>query len=187
MFTTAAGNVVNPSSFNLTAWRPARARAGLAEGGTHWLRHYYASVLLAGGVDIRALSEYLGHHDPAITLRIYSHLMSAAEDLALRAVERPSLVKITARTRPRRRETRRDVYRYDSQQYLSCNRTSRQLFGRIFPGAGRAEWLALAWPAQPAGQGTLMNAIAPTARLGDARTLHQGVEEPASFELLFNA
>ena len=41
----------------------------------HALRHYYASVLLAGGVDVRALSEYLGHHDPAITLRIYAHLM----------------------------------------------------------------------------------------------------------------
>jgi integrase len=87
MFTTAAGQVVNPSTFNTVAWRPARGRAGLAEGGMHALRHYYASVLLAGGVDVRALSEYLGHHDPAITLRIYAHLMPSAEAKALRAVE----------------------------------------------------------------------------------------------------
>ncbi len=53
----------------------------------HALRHYYASVLLAGGVDVRALSEYLGHHDPAVTLRIYAHLMPSAEARALRAVE----------------------------------------------------------------------------------------------------
>jgi hypothetical protein len=55
--------------------------------GVHQLRHYYASVLLAGGVDIKALSEYLGHHDPAVTLRIYAHLMPSAEGRALRAIE----------------------------------------------------------------------------------------------------
>ena len=53
----------------------------------HQLRHYYASVLLAGGVDIRALSEYLGHHDPAFTLRIYAHLMPGSEERARRAIE----------------------------------------------------------------------------------------------------
>jgi site-specific recombinase XerD len=53
----------------------------------HALSHYYASVLLAGGVDIRALSEYLGHHDPAFTLRIYAHLMPGSEDRARKAVE----------------------------------------------------------------------------------------------------
>ena len=47
----------------------------MTSGGPHQLRHFYASVLLAGGVDIKALSEYLGHHDPAMTLRIYAHLM----------------------------------------------------------------------------------------------------------------
>jgi len=45
------------------------------------------STSLAGGVDIKALSEYLGHHDPAITLRIYAHLMPSAEGRALRAIE----------------------------------------------------------------------------------------------------
>jgi integrase len=38
-------------------------------------------------VDVRALSEYLGHHDPAFTLRIYAHLMPGADDRARRAVE----------------------------------------------------------------------------------------------------
>jgi integrase len=91
MFTTRAGQVLNPSTFNTVGWRPARAKAGIAHhdggDGMHALRHYYASVLLAGGVDVRALSEYLGHHDPAVTLRIYAHLMPSAEARALRAVE----------------------------------------------------------------------------------------------------
>ncbi len=59
----------------------------------HALRHYYASALLAGGVDIRALSEYLGHHDPAFTLRIYA---KARELHQLR--EKPQV----SRSRPRR-------------------------------------------------------------------------------------
>jgi integrase len=87
MFTTAAGKALNASTFNTAAWRPARRKAGIADGGMHQLRHYYASVLLSGGVDVRALSEYLGHHDPAVTLRVYAHLMPSAEDRALRAVE----------------------------------------------------------------------------------------------------
>lgn len=84
---TRHGHPLNHSTFNTMGWRPARLAAGLPEGGVHQLRHYYASVLLAGGVDIKALSEYLGHHDPAVTLRIYAHLMPSAEGRALRAIE----------------------------------------------------------------------------------------------------
>ena len=47
----------------------------------------YASALLARGVDIRALSEYLGHHDPGFTLRTYVHLMPDADDRARQAVD----------------------------------------------------------------------------------------------------
>lgn len=84
---TKAGGVLNHSTFNTMAWRPARNAAGMTEGGLHQLRHFYASALLAGGVDIKALSEYLGHHDASITLRVYAHLMPAAEGRALRAIE----------------------------------------------------------------------------------------------------
>jgi integrase len=84
---TRQGAALHHSTFNTMAWRPARNAAGITEGGLHQLRHYYASVLLAGGVDIKALSEYLGHHDPTVTLRIYAHLMPSAEGRALRAIE----------------------------------------------------------------------------------------------------
>jgi integrase len=81
------GRVLHPSTFNTMAWRPARNAAGIADGGLHMMRHTFASVLLAGGVDVRALSEYLGHHDPTVTLRIYSHLMPTARGRALRAIK----------------------------------------------------------------------------------------------------
>jgi integrase len=84
---THKGGALHSSTLNSMGWQPARDATGITEGGLHALRHYYASVLLAGGVDIRALSEYLGHHDPAITLRIYAHLMPSAERRALRAIE----------------------------------------------------------------------------------------------------
>jgi integrase len=91
IFTGHGGGAVNASTFNGQAWDRARKSAGITgdayRDGMHALRHYFASVLLAGGVDIRALSEYLGHHDPAITLRIYAHLMPQAEARALGAIE----------------------------------------------------------------------------------------------------
>lgn len=34
----------------------------------HALRHFYASVLLDTGENIKALSSYLGHGDPGFTL-----------------------------------------------------------------------------------------------------------------------
>lgn len=84
---TRDGRALNHSTFYTGAWRPARNAAGIGDGGLHELRHLFASVLLAGGVDVKALSEYLGHHDPTVTLRIYSHLMPSARGRALRAIK----------------------------------------------------------------------------------------------------
>lgn len=81
------GAALHPATFYTMGWRQARNAAGIEEGGLHELRHLFASVLLAGGVDVRALSEYLGHHDPTVTLRIYAHLMPSARGRALRAIK----------------------------------------------------------------------------------------------------
>ncbi|OAH11176.1 tyrosine recombinase XerC [Streptomyces jeddahensis] len=53
----------------------------------HALRHFYASVLLAAGESIKAVSEYLGHANPALTLRVYAHLMPSSQDRTRRAVD----------------------------------------------------------------------------------------------------
>lgn len=39
----------------------------------HALRHTFASLLLSQGAPITEVSSYLGHADPQITLKVYSH------------------------------------------------------------------------------------------------------------------
>ncbi|GAB2447505.1 hypothetical protein GCM10027162_50990 [Streptomyces incanus] len=78
------------SRFNDRVWRPALRTAGVEIGrdnGMHALRHFYASVLLDAGESIKALSEYLGHHDPGFTLRTYTHLMPSSEARTRAAVD----------------------------------------------------------------------------------------------------
>jgi integrase len=81
---------VNKNGFNGAAWKSALQKASVPAGrenGCHALRHYYASVLLHGRSDIKALSEYLGHHSAAFTLATYTHLMPAAADRARQAID----------------------------------------------------------------------------------------------------
>ena len=61
--------------------------------GIHQLRHYYASVMLAGGVSIKELAEYLGHSDPAFTLRVYAHMLPCSHDRA-RAVISERFIRV---------------------------------------------------------------------------------------------
>ncbi|MFH9676152.1 tyrosine-type recombinase/integrase [Streptomyces sp. NPDC017405] len=53
----------------------------------HALRHFYTSVLLNAGENIKALSQYLGHNDPGFTLRVYTHLMPSSDARARKAVD----------------------------------------------------------------------------------------------------
>lgn len=71
------------------SWRLARSKAGVPAGrefGTHVLRHTAASAWLAAGVDIKTVSEYLGHFDPSFTLKVYVHMMPDAAVRALKAM-----------------------------------------------------------------------------------------------------
>lgn len=90
-FRNAGERAVIRTVFNTKSWQPALDAAGVARGrenGMHALRHFYASVLLDAGESIKALSEYLGHHDPGFTLRTYTHLMPSSEKRTREAVNR---------------------------------------------------------------------------------------------------
>ncbi|MYQ61827.1 MULTISPECIES: tyrosine-type recombinase/integrase [Streptomyces] len=91
---------VRRTDFNTRFWKPALVHGGLIptplpgekhaaarEHGMHALRHFYASVLLDAGENIKALSTYLGHSDPGFTLRTYTHLMPSGEARARAAMD----------------------------------------------------------------------------------------------------
>lgn len=61
-----------------TAW----AAAGLNRITPHECRHTYASLMIASGVNAKALSTYMGHANISITLDRYGHLMPGSEDEA---------------------------------------------------------------------------------------------------------
>lgn len=49
------------------------ANIGIEDVRLHDLRHTFATISIAEGVDIKTLQEELGHHDPGFTLRVYGH------------------------------------------------------------------------------------------------------------------
>ena len=59
----------------LARWHDALDAAGSERCGLHALRHSNASLRLAAGQDIVYVAAQLGHASPAITLRIYGHLI----------------------------------------------------------------------------------------------------------------
>jgi len=91
LFTTPDGRQLNRNTFNPRIWRPAVHAAGLPDdrvNGCHAMRHAYASTLIARGIDVRTVAEYLGHSDGgSLVLRTYSHLLPDAGDRTRRALE----------------------------------------------------------------------------------------------------
>ena len=88
--TNSNGNAFHAWRFNETYWQKALAGVGIPddrENGCHALRHYFASVLLDAGESILAVSEYLGHADPAFTLRTYTHLMPSSHERTRKAID----------------------------------------------------------------------------------------------------
>ena len=75
---------LNPLNFIRRAFRPALAKAKIADFRWHDLRHTFASRLVMKGVDLRTVQELMGHKTIAMTLR-YSHLSPAHQ---LEAVQR---------------------------------------------------------------------------------------------------
>ena len=104
MFRWPDGDHVRYRTYSEQVWKPAVAKVGIIpppgtdergrkryvttrKEGPHQLRHYYASVMLADGVSVKELAEYLGHHDAAFTLKIYTHLLPSSHDRARRVID----------------------------------------------------------------------------------------------------
>jgi len=64
------------------AYRRVARRIGLP-GHFHELRHFTATTAIASGTDIRTVADRLGHADPSVTLKVYTHAVKERDrDLA---------------------------------------------------------------------------------------------------------
>ena len=74
VFTTLAGNVLNPANWRQRTWRPLiRSASGIPAGTTfHRLRHAYASLLGDAGRPDHEIQRRLGHAHPG-EIRWYRH------------------------------------------------------------------------------------------------------------------
>jgi integrase len=81
VFTTASGRGLDYRHVG-HGFRNAVRRAGLQAPGRlslHSLRHGFASLLIAEGLNVVFVSRQLGHANPTITLGVYAHLFERAD------------------------------------------------------------------------------------------------------------
>ena len=60
--------VLDPDNLADRVLAPACKRAGVEWAGFHTFRHTCASLLFAGGKDVKQIQQWLGHADPGFTL-----------------------------------------------------------------------------------------------------------------------
>jgi integrase len=81
-------------------YRPAVHRANLAGAGIpddfrfHSLRHTYASLCIAAGIQPFVLSKFMGHANTNVTLGVYAHLFQDDHTDAMAALGRPVPVAV---------------------------------------------------------------------------------------------
>lgn len=86
IFAHPDGSPLDPATVTHTFIKTVR-RAGL-KVRLHDLRHSFASLMMAAGVNIKAISQSLGHSNVSMTLNIYSHLLPGAGKSAAEKFDR---------------------------------------------------------------------------------------------------
>jgi integrase len=83
------GNGEQPISASSVYVRARRAwkKAGLRGIGLHEARHTCASVMIAAGVNAKAITHYLGHSSIEVTFDLYGHLMPGNEAEAVTLID----------------------------------------------------------------------------------------------------
>lgn len=88
VFPNETGSLFNPSNLRNRSFKRIKLRSGVREDlRFHDLRHTCATLLLREGVNVKVVSEMLGHASIAITLNTYSHVLPDMQDAAVDAME----------------------------------------------------------------------------------------------------
>ncbi len=83
---TKNGTPIMPRTFEQTLELMCRA-AGIRRVGVHALRHTYATRLFEKRVDIKIISELLGHSSTEITYKVYIHVIDSLKESAVEAID----------------------------------------------------------------------------------------------------
>jgi integrase len=75
VFVTIAGTELNRANVASRILKPTAKTAGVPWASFHSFRHTCASMLFEEGRNVKQVAEWLGHADPAFTLRTYVHLL----------------------------------------------------------------------------------------------------------------
>lgn len=86
VFCTGEGKPLNPNNLYRN-YDALIAGAGVPRIRLHDLRHTHATLLLAAGTPIKAVSERLGHSKTSITLDTYAHVLPDMQDRAVDAID----------------------------------------------------------------------------------------------------
>ena len=87
IFASETGEPLNRHNLSQRTFKPLLKRAGLPQIRFHDLRHRCATLLLTRNVNVKIVSEMLGHSTIAITLDTYSHVLPDMRDQAAAAME----------------------------------------------------------------------------------------------------
>ena len=82
VFKTGWGEPIYPDTVTSLMTKLIRANKQVSHARLHDLRHLHATTLLLSGVPVHVVAARLGHADPAITLRVYPHVIRSAEAAA---------------------------------------------------------------------------------------------------------
>ena len=88
VFPNETGSLFNPSNLRNRSFKRIKTRANVREDlRFHDLRHTCATLLLSEGVNVKVVSELLGHASITITLNTYAHVLPDMQDSAADAME----------------------------------------------------------------------------------------------------
>lgn len=87
VFCQPNGNPLHGHNLTQRDFRSVITRAKVRRIRFHDLRHGHCSALARAGVSIKVAQERMGHSNPALTLRVYTHTLAGQHEEAARAVE----------------------------------------------------------------------------------------------------
>ncbi|MDR3562098.1 MAG: site-specific integrase [Negativicutes bacterium] len=88
IFTNIFGKPVHTTNFTVRYFKRMAAQAGFdKQFSFHDLRHTHATLLLRAGVNVKIISERLGHSTIQMTLDTYSHVLPDMQEIAVKALE----------------------------------------------------------------------------------------------------